>query len=176
MNEYITSDLHFYHKNILKFNKKTRPFLNIDEMHLHIISEWNSKVSDDDLIYHLGDFCFKYNKVSEIVSQLNGNKVFIIGNHYKNTRNTLSKYGETYDYLEIERNKNLICMSHYPMSIWNKSHLGSVMLHGHTHGSYQGIGRTMDVGYDSLGEIKKLDEVVGMCLNRDIAILSHHGR
>ena len=41
-------------------------------------------------------------------------------------------------------------MSHYPMMAWNRHHDGSIMLHGHCHGSmtYPFTGRILDVGVD----------------------------
>lgn len=82
MTTFIMSDLHFSHKNILKFNPETRQFRDVDHMNESIISEWNTKVKPDDTIYHLGDFAFAGNtKKREILDQLNGKKIFILGNH-----------------------------------------------------------------------------------------------
>ena len=35
---------------------KRQPFNNVEEMNETIINNWNSIVSDEDTIYHLGDF------------------------------------------------------------------------------------------------------------------------
>jgi calcineurin-like phosphoesterase family protein len=34
------------------------------------------------------------------------------------------------------------------MRVWNKSHYGSIMLHGHSHGSLPGTNQSLDVGVD----------------------------
>lgn len=38
---YFTSDLHLFHKNVLKFDN--RPFKSVEDMHLEIIKRWNNK-------------------------------------------------------------------------------------------------------------------------------------
>ena len=43
---YYTSDLHFGHRNVLKFDN--RPFANVDEMDLVLIENWNNRVQPDD--------------------------------------------------------------------------------------------------------------------------------
>ena len=54
-------------------------------MEQKLIENWNCKVSSEDTVYILGDFCFKMDKKQaiNILKQLNGNKVLIIGNHDK---------------------------------------------------------------------------------------------
>ena len=50
---FITSDLHFGHKNILEYDK--RPFSSIEEHDESLIENWNSLVRPQDLVYCLGD-------------------------------------------------------------------------------------------------------------------------
>jgi len=53
MKKFYTSDLHLGYKNILRFDN--RPFQSLDEMTEIIIDNWNNAVSNDDLVYVLGD-------------------------------------------------------------------------------------------------------------------------
>ena len=46
MNYYI-ADTHFGHKNVIEFDK--RPFENIAEMDRALITNWNSRVTDNDM-------------------------------------------------------------------------------------------------------------------------------
>lgn len=77
---FFTSDLHFGHKNIIRFDN--RPFSTVEEMDEALIRNWNAKVSDEDTVYVLGDISW-YNdaKTSEIINSLHGHKILIKGNH-----------------------------------------------------------------------------------------------
>ena len=76
------SDLHqqFGHANILRFDN--RPFSNVQDMERTIIKNWNERVTKDDTVYILGDFCWGLeDEWIRILDQLNGMKVLIRGNH-----------------------------------------------------------------------------------------------
>ena len=172
---WVNSDLHFSHKNILKYNPKTRKFKDVNHMNEYLIIEWNSKIQADDTIYHLGDFAFAgNNKKREILDQLNGTKIFVLGNH-DGEGEILKEYGEVHHYIKkhftVDGKRVKVIMFHYPIASWDSVHHGSVLLHGHTHGSYQMPGRCLDVGYDSVGEIITMDKAIRMCLNKPIASL-----
>ena len=77
---YFTSDLHFYHDNVIKF--ANRPYKNSEQMNQALIKNWNDKVGANDEIYILGDFTMKGAELAtEILSQLKGKKHLIKGNH-----------------------------------------------------------------------------------------------
>ena len=42
-----------------------------------------------------------------------------------------------------------VTLDHYPARSWYKSPYGAWQLHGHTHGSMERLGRSVDVGWDS---------------------------
>lgn len=134
---FFTSDTHFGHKNILKYDG--RPFSTIEEHDETLIKNWNSVVSDEDTIYFLGDFAFNSSKKNdeEIMKQLNGNKFFIKGNHdHRDTRKLYEKYGTYMGKLdEITIDNQLIALCHFSMRVWEKSHRGAFHLYGHSHGS-----------------------------------------
>jgi len=54
---WFTSDTHFGHFNIIEYCN--RPFKTVDEMNSKLIRFWNERVKPDDIVYFLGDFCFK---------------------------------------------------------------------------------------------------------------------
>ena len=56
MNLY-TSDLHFGHENVIRFDD--RPFSDIEEMDRTLIEMWNARVRDEDTVYIVGDVCFR---------------------------------------------------------------------------------------------------------------------
>ncbi len=94
-----------------------------------------------DDVYHLGDFAFIYPKkvkqLLEIIKELNGNIHFIRGNHCdKRTWQLVEDSGVVHiewvkDYHEMDVQGQPVVLSHYPMEVWNRSHHGSWMLHGH---------------------------------------------
>lgn len=93
MKYFFTADSHLNHFNIVKYCK--RPFKTLEEMNTTIIRNWNSRVKPEDIVFHVGDFCFKNSpggkqgegvpmKASELESKLNGKIIHIRGNHDKN--------------------------------------------------------------------------------------------
>jgi len=97
MNVFVISDHHFYHENIIRYCN--RQFKNLREMHYVMIENWNSVVSKDDTVLHLGDFSFGNKRiVSRVRKHLNGKIYLVKGNHdkhgiawYKNVGITMFK-------------------------------------------------------------------------------------
>jgi len=85
---WFTADTHFGHAKTIKYCG--RPFKNIERMNEVLINNWNKRVSKNDTVIFLGDFCFRQkNKVNWYIDHLNGNIVFIKGNHdHNNSLNT----------------------------------------------------------------------------------------
>ena len=52
---YFTSDLHFYHKNIMSYSPSFRSYESAEEMNEKLIELWNSVVTPEDTVYNLGD-------------------------------------------------------------------------------------------------------------------------
>ena len=78
---WLTSDTHFGHENIIKYCD--RPFSSVEEMDRTMIDNWNARVGEDDIVFHLGDFALSKGKarIPEIVAELNGTIHLILGNH-----------------------------------------------------------------------------------------------
>lgn len=151
---WITSDTHFYHYNILKYCKPSRPFSDVNEMNEVIVSRWNALISPIDRVYILGDVAFADpQKSAHVVNRCNGEKILITGNHdAKNLKdfNYRRCFAEIHSYLTIDYNGTFVVMFHYPIWEWDQMHGGSVHFHGHLHGRRHRIdGRILDVGMDS---------------------------
>lgn len=99
---YVISDCHFYHTNIISYCK--RPFTSVEHMNKTLISNWNNTVNEDDVVYHIGDFCLGNVKVRDIENMLNGTIIHFKGNHDKSNKMksileiALCKFGG-YDFL-----------------------------------------------------------------------------
>ena len=79
---WVTSDTHFHHRNIIKYEAEARPFKDRDEMDAELVKRWNEVVGPSDVVFHLGDFAFAgKNYISSIAHQLNGRKILLLGNH-----------------------------------------------------------------------------------------------
>lgn len=178
-NIFFTSDTHFGHKNILKFSPNTRKeFTDIIEHDNHLVDVWNSQVNEDSTIYIIGDMFMCGTKRSmDILTRLRGNKILVLGNHDRHLRKIKSELLESKifsaieDYLTIRIDGHMIVMFHFPISEWENMHYGSFHLHGHTHGSLQQNGRSLDVGIDNRpnGDMKlwTWDEVKEFMLGRE---------
>ena len=81
MKRYLIADTHFGHSNIIEY--ENRPFSSVQEMDEYLIKLWNSIVKNDDLVYVLGDFTLsrRMNVIKELIRQLQGRKILIMGNH-----------------------------------------------------------------------------------------------
>lgn len=75
-------------------------------------------------------------KVSQYILTLNGGQVNLIDQIPTVT-------------VSDKRAEHIIAMCHYPIANWPCMYHGAWHLHGHTHGIYQGNGKSMDVGVDS---------------------------
>ena len=77
--DYFISDLHIGHKNVLSFDQ--RAFKTIEGL-IYTLENWNNTVTTDDTVYLLGDISwYSVNKTKEIMQQLPGKKVWVLGNH-----------------------------------------------------------------------------------------------
>lgn len=193
-NEFITSDTHFGHKNILKH--AGRPFSSVEEMDRELIARWNAKVPENAVVYHLGDFCLGTPEYAfEVLAQLNGKIRWFLGNHdswvttksdagqkprskYMNRVREAVEWFRPYSFHETKtEDGRLVVMSHYAFDVWNRSHHGAWHLHGHSHGTLPDGGRLrMDVGIDCHPNYEPFSyaEIAQELEGRDPPVLDHH--
>lgn len=134
--KWFISDTHFFHTNILKFTddngERTRQFNSLDEMHDYMLKQWNSVVGVNDYVYHLGDVTFQYHKpFNELMSQLNGRKRLIIGNHDKIWNPALQRWFEKADLWKGFKEFDFTA-THIPQRLEGLRD-GNFNVHGHTH-------------------------------------------
>lgn len=155
---YFTSDLHFYHDNVIKF--ANRPYHSAEQMNQSLIKNWNDTINADDEIYILGDLTMKGPDLAmKILSQLKGIKHLIKGNHdhfvdKKSFEPWL--FASIQDYKSITYMNQKFVLFHYPVLEWDGYFRGSIMLHGHQHNhadyNYRNLEngiRRYDVGVDA---------------------------
>ena len=153
MGIFFTSDSHFNHKNVI--SHCNRPFELVEEMNEKLIENWNSVVSKNDHVYHLGDFSLgNETETLYVLNQLNGNKFLVLGNHdyvIQKNKSIQNKFSWIKDYYNlILDDKQMICLFHYPIQSWRKKQHGSIHLHGHSHGEMPSENiKRYDVGVDT---------------------------
>jgi len=178
-NEFITSDTHFGHKNIIKYSN--RPFVDKWEMDKELIRRWNEKVPERGaIVYHLGDFMFgRSGRAHEILNQLNGTIRFMKGNHDKPLEGVWHRFDWARDYYESRTPDGVkVVMCHYPIASWNGMHRGAWQLHGHCHGTFPDTGvRRIDVGVDTHPNYEpySYEELVEIMRDRGYVPVDHHG-
>ena len=134
MNYYI-ADMHLGHTNIIRLCN--RPFNDVNEMNETLISNWNSRVTDEDTVYVIGDFAYKSAEDPvKILKQLKGRKVLIEGNHDKgNLKNSAfrAEFDEIRSMKSIIDNDRRIVLCHYPIVEWDGYFKGAYLVYGHIH-------------------------------------------
>lgn len=175
-----TSDLHHMHNRIVEFTN--RAVDTTQENHTQWLTDvWNKNVSKSDLVYHLGDFSFakKYDDIALFMLKLNGQKIFIKGNHDKRENlDLMVKDGliaAWYDYKEISVQDIPTVLFHFPIASWHRQSHGALHLHGHCHGNFKDYrGKMLDVGIDSAynlyGEHKFITEEAVIAFMKDQSI------
>jgi calcineurin-like phosphoesterase family protein len=132
MKTYLVSDTHFGHANILTFKdahgEKLRPWDYLQDMHNAMIKNWNSVVSPEDKVYHLGDVAI-HKRGLDVLRCLNGRKVLIKGNH---DIHRLAHYSEHFYDIRAYHVLDGFVLSHVPihpdsLERWKGN------FHGHLH-------------------------------------------
>ena len=181
MTIWFTSDTHFGHKNIIKFEEGRTHFSSIDEHDDYLIDMWNKQVKPSDTVYHLGDLTLRgIQKKREILSKLNGNIVLIKGNHDADREcKKLLQEGLLYEYHQLGVYKKveglMLHLTHYPMLTGLRPNYFSI--HGHLHSNNVELGvnsmNLINVGVDNtyhfpkrkLGELLSLESLLTVCHN-----------
>lgn len=189
MHRFITSDIHFSHKNIINFCPLSRgyydgyyryvPYPNIHHMNEDIIQKWNQDVpARNSVVYIIGDVSFaSMEETVSIMNRLNGEKILIKGNHdesYLKNSDFRGLFKSIHDDLEIHAAGVRVHLYHFPIWEWHHIHKGAIHFHGHLHGGYHGIpGRIKDVGMDgNKMRVYNLDKLSQEMLQLDIR--THH--
>lgn len=165
---FFVADPHFWHKNIIKY--ENRPFNSTEHMNEELIKRWNKVVSRSDKVYVLGDFALaNREKITDIVSKLNGYKVLVMGNHDQYSHsfyleagfNEVSKYPIIID--------NFWVLSHEPMYI--NENMPYANIYGHVHNNpsfadYSNQSICVSVEREHMNyapiEFKKVKELLGL--------------
>lgn len=157
---FFTADTHFDDEYAIQYFN--RPFESVSEMNAVMVEKWNNVVTENDMVYHLGDFTLDdIGHFTKWVSQLNGNIKILPGSHddpwlkdfVASEKVQVMAPLVSVEFQEIMAGEKpqLIVMCHYSMQVWDRSNQGSWHLFGHSHGKLKAIGLSFDVGVDCTG-------------------------
>lgn len=170
---YIISDTHFFHDNILKYNRPQ--FKNVKEMNENLIEQWNSIISKNDRVFHLGDFAFgqDLNAIEQIINRLNGSIYLIIGNH--DTPAKIELYQRYFKLFSIYKDGNIV-FTHCPLhptlleeiSPRSEGTNERFNVHGHNHRGCIPDKRYFNACWDIEHKIYTLEEVRKKFIKEDL--------
>jgi len=120
------ADLHLFHPAVIDFCN--RPFDNVAHMHEQLIKRNNYYVYDDDIVAYVGDISFGSKEDTiEILEQMNGRKILVLGNHDKWSK---SFYLRHFDMVCEAFEFGEYVFTHVPLEVF---HHRKINVHGHTH-------------------------------------------
>ena len=157
---WLTSDLHFNHVNILKYEPVSRPYETLEEMNEVIIKNWNDRVKPEDTVYVLGDMVMgQLDAGRECLMRLNGKIVLIRGNHDSPKRIEMYKEMgiEVHDIYYLPYKGRYFILCHFPIASEEfikmviKDNSEVVNLYGHVHSNAPKgyVNGTYHVGLDT---------------------------
>ena len=118
VNVWFTSDTHYNHKNICRgvsnweAGRGTRDFATLQKMNEVIVNQINSKVMEDDILFHLGDWSFGgFESITEFRNRIVCKNIhLILGNHDHHIENNADGVQDLFasvnQYLKMQINVN----------------------------------------------------------------------
>ena len=94
---FFTSDTHFGQQRTFDYSMRSMYFKDVKEMDKEMIKRWNETVSDNDIVYHLGDF-----GDYEVAKKLNGKIILLFGNYERDDKYSLTEDQARYFYHVID--------------------------------------------------------------------------
>lgn len=127
---WVWSDLHFGHKNIIRFSD--RPFDDIPHMDEMLIANFNECVRPEDVSIWVGDVSFYGpEKTNEILRRCNGYKILVVGNHDIVKRKVKQMdFDEVHALYHLPHSDVDLVFTHFPM--YNLP-MPWINVHGHLH-------------------------------------------
>ena len=137
---FFIADTHFGDKAIIEYCN--RPFKDVLEMNKALIENWNSRVTNDDDVYIVGDVFYEgcgasgIKNAIEIVKKLRGKLHLIAGNH---DLPYLKHSDYHYLFADVDQLRYLrhggedIFLCHYPIAEWSGYYRKTWHIYGHIH-------------------------------------------
>jgi calcineurin-like phosphoesterase family protein len=141
--EFLISDTHWGHNGVCHFtNKRGEPLRPWDDpyiMNADMVTLWNDLVSDQDIVWHLGDVVINRRFLAEILPLLRGRKRLVAGNHDIFKLKDYLPYFEDIKGVAMLRQEDAqrpdIVLSHIPLHPDSIARFGT-NVHGHYHSNF----------------------------------------
>lgn len=148
MTVFFTSDTHFGDPRVLRIDK--RPFKSVNEHDEALIARWNETVSEEDEVWHLGDFALHVDaaRIDVLLAGLKGRKHLVTGNNDGDDTLAAQGWSSVQAYAELHCDGHALILCHYAFRTWKNMGRGWIDLHGHSHGLLKRQTRQYDVGVD----------------------------
>ena len=141
---YFTADTHFKQSRTLKLSR--RPFIDVNEMDLEMISNWNKNVTMQDIVYHAGDFIDpeKIQYLKPLLDNLNFKELhWTLGNYDRKILDQIRKVADAYGRkiflynngeCKLKTQHHSYVITHEPNDFEIKADENDIILFGHIHG------------------------------------------
>ncbi len=131
--DYLISDLHLDHDNIIEYCD--RPFESVEDMNKTLVENWNTMVDPTDSVLYGGDLTIRQSAAALLdwLDELNGEIVFLLGNHDQTVFEGLDKVRFVDEYRFKYRGVPFYAV-HDPADV--PSNPTGWVLHGHHHNNW----------------------------------------
>lgn len=171
-NVFFTSDIHIGHQLVAG----KRGFDDPSDHDAWLADIWDSQVGSKDTVYVLGDISINGKQPAlDWVAERHGTKHLISGNHdpvhpmfHSKARKLLPAWHEVFEtiqpFMRLKLLGQTVWLSHFPYESWGdgeerggsrfnqyrmQERFGTLLLHGHTHGTEKAHGDMLHVGIDA---------------------------
>jgi len=161
---WVTADTHFGEADAI--SRFGRPFTDVREMDEALLDAINRRVGRRDVLLHLGDVFGSLDWQSSgarrdaraLLARIRCRRIRLVrGNKDPGSR----AFARCFDRVDESRSFRVrgpgtdvrlrVVCHHYPLRQWRGIWDGALHLHGHSHGSVEELGRSLDVGVDCWG-------------------------
>ena len=173
---WVTADTHFGHAEAIGLFARPIAAGDVTAMDEFLLERINSRVNRGDFLLHLGDFTgprqwkgeagdASMQYTAALRARIRCKRIEIVrGNHDPSRKRLRNFFDDSHELLSLRSwaggEERIVCC-HYPLRTWQGIFDGAAHLYGHTHGTFEAVGRSCDVGVDcwEYGPVL-LDEVV----------------
>lgn len=163
MATYYTSDTHFNEQRSFDYSMRGIYFNSLEHSTEEMIKRWNKTVSEEDIVYHLGDF-----GDFEVAKRLNGNIHLLFGNYERDGQIPTEEQRRYFEHIEHKLCiEDKYTMVHEPENIKTIKHglfhsnYGKIFyLFGHIHEKQKVKRNGLNVGVDVHNFIPVKEETI----------------